>query len=36
MFRLTLFRKEWALMGSSAASEQLLRMMKTRMRFVKM
>lgn len=36
VWRLTLFLKEWALIGSSAASEQLLRMMKTRMRLVKM
>lgn len=35
-YRLTLFLKEWALIGSSAANEQLLRMMKTRMRLVKM
>lgn len=33
---LTLFLKECALIGSSAANEQLLRMMKTRMRLVKM
>jgi len=35
-FWLTLFLKECALIGSSAANEQLLRMMKTRMRLVKM
>lgn len=34
--RLTLFRKEWLRIGSSAARETLLSMMKTRMRLVKM
>lgn len=33
---LTLFRKEWLRIGSSAAKETLLSMMKTRMRLVKM
>lgn len=33
---LTLFRKEWLRIGSSAARETLLSMMKTRMRLVKM
>lgn len=32
---LTMFLKEWDLIGSSAASEMLLRMMKMRMKLVK-